>query len=124
VFRSVDIWWSADDGGKLIPPALVAAMLLCGAALQAPAPISPALFESRKCSILGMGLFGKNGFRPEATMRQASKFAKPNHVFFLSVFIRVHPWLNFLFSQVFDIGNGTVSQKSKFVRNKENRLLE
>jgi hypothetical protein len=27
-------------------------------------PISPLLFEARKCSILGMGLFRKTGFKP------------------------------------------------------------
>jgi hypothetical protein len=76
------------------------------AALQA-ARRSSALFESCKCSILGMGLFGKNGFQKKVTMRQASEFAQP---------IRVHPpssAANFVLSKVFDFGNGTVWHNSQ-----------
>jgi hypothetical protein len=71
---------------------LVAAMLLCGAAFQPAAPISSALFESRKCPILGMGLFGKIAFlrrRPPAPNQAA--LPRPIRLFFALLLWYLHP---------------------------------
>jgi hypothetical protein len=51
-------------------------LFLCGAAFQAAAPISSALFEARKCPILGLGLFRKESYRQPKPLHAERKLSQ------------------------------------------------
>jgi hypothetical protein len=72
-------------------------------------------FASCSADFIGASLRSAE-FRNEVTMQHRIQVRTAKLCHFSSVFIRVHPWLNFLFSEVSDFENGTVSQNTIFNR--------